>query len=63
MFSRTKNAPEVREEGLPDPGVPIVLILKTDLNGISNIQYKGEPQWAIAVLREVAAQIEEQINE
>lgn len=60
MFGRKEKPPE--EVGLPDPGVPIILVLKTYLDGTSNIQYKGEPAWAIETLRGVADSIESEIS-
>lgn len=48
-------------KGLDDPGIPIVLVLKTDIDGNSDIRYLGEPEWAINTLRAVADQIEQEV--
>jgi hypothetical protein len=49
---------EVRGAGLPDPGPPIVLVLTATIDGRSSFQYRGDPAWAVAVLRAVADQVE-----
>lgn len=45
-------------QGLPDPGPPIILVMKTTIDGESSIQYSGSPEWASAILRGMADKID-----
>jgi hypothetical protein len=49
----------VAQVGYRHPGPPIVLVLTTTIDGRSSIQYRGDPAWAVAVLRSVAQGIED----
>lgn len=49
---------DVPKRVLDDPGPCLVLTLKTFEDGKSKIQYVGEPEWAVSVLRGMADQIE-----
>lgn len=50
-------------QGLADPGIPVTLTLAIDMDGNSRIRYLGDPEWAIAMLRDVADRIEEEMEE
>lgn len=49
--------PDIAAE-LPDPGKPIVLTVKSDIDGHSDVRYLGEPEWAVNTLRAIADSIE-----
>lgn len=43
---------------LDDPGPPIVLVVKMDVDGQSSVRYVGDPEWAVHTLRAIADSIE-----
>lgn len=54
---------EVLAEGLPHPGPVLTLVLTVESGGATNLNYVGDPGWAVTVLRGMADQVERDIAE
>ena len=63
LFKTKPQPPAEPVVGLPDPGDLITLVVKVTNNGAINIQYLGEPAWAIQTLRSLADQVEVETSE
>lgn len=48
-------------EGLPDPGLPCYMTVAVFMDGNSKVNYICPPPQAVAVLREIADSIEEEV--
>lgn len=48
-------------QGLPDPGAPIMLVVKVDADGNGSTRYLCTPEHALDVLRSIVGQIEAEI--
>lgn len=58
VSTRGQNHVPSHPKVLEDPGLPISLVMVVRSDGSANINYIGEPTWAIGILRQMADQIE-----
>lgn len=61
MFGQKKKTKLYPPESLPDPGPILLLTATVDADGNSRVRYNGDPQWAIATLRQMADNVESDI--